>query len=338
MAQRWHFMTSFAVATVVVTAAVAVVAFGGEENDVSRASLAADESTQGFTGGGSGYLRTPDGDLSPVNVPGATGTLPFGIDSRGKIVGLYDDADGVTHGFILEHGEFTTVDHPEANGVLHGLSGTGLVSINDHGQIVGSYVDGDRARGFVLDGGRFIPVDAPGAIETSAFGINDAGQITVQALNPDGSEPQYLLDRGRFTRVGFPGAEDNTVLHKINDRGQAVGAYADAPEVQHGFVLDRGRYTTVDVPGALVTGINDSTAGGRFVGYYANEGDTGVHGYVMRRGEVVTFDVPGFDNTTAYDINESGQIVGAGIPGTGTPSAAPGPAAVPGAAMMTGRR
>src|SRR5262249_22268165 len=63
---------------------------------------------------------------------------------------------------------FTTIDVP-------GASFTEAHGINDAGQIVGSFTDGDH--GFLKDAATFTTIDAPGAILTGALGINDAGQI-----------------------------------------------------------------------------------------------------------------------------------------------------------------
>jgi uncharacterized membrane protein len=255
-----------------------------------------------------------------VNVPGATGTAPLGIDNHGRIAGAYDDRDGVTHGFLRDRGRFRTIDHPKARGVLLPsqpgpvLAGTALSDINARGQIVGAYVAGNRARGFVLYRGRFTPIDAPGAADSFPFGINARGQITIQAFNPDGTAPQYLLDRGKFRLIEFPGTADTTLVHKVNERGQVVGVYLDDAGTQHGFVFDRGRYARIDVPGAQLTGLNQSNTRGQYIGYHLDEGDDVLHAYVMRRGRVTSFDAPGADGTTAYDINDRGDIVGAGFP------------------------
>jgi probable HAF family extracellular repeat protein len=45
------------------------------------------------------------------------------------------------------------------------------------GQIVEAFLDGTGAHGFLDSGGIFTAIDVPGAAETQAFGINDAGQI-----------------------------------------------------------------------------------------------------------------------------------------------------------------
>jgi hypothetical protein len=50
---------------------------------------------------------------------------------------------GVTHGFLLSGGEFTSIDFP-------GASGTVASGINPRGDIVGFYVSAGVGHGFLL--------------------------------------------------------------------------------------------------------------------------------------------------------------------------------------------
>ena len=83
------------------------------------------------------------GVYTTLDVPGALLTVAEGINDPGQIGGLYVDADGNQHGFVLSNGVYTTIDVPGS--VL-----TGVFSINAQGQIVGSYDDaGGVSHGFV---------------------------------------------------------------------------------------------------------------------------------------------------------------------------------------------
>ena len=58
------------------------------------------------------------------------------MNNRGQIVGVYTDAQGGRHGFVLEEGVYTPLDVPGAT------FGTLAYGINDRGQIVGYYNEG----------------------------------------------------------------------------------------------------------------------------------------------------------------------------------------------------
>jgi hypothetical protein len=50
--------------------------------------------------GGGGFVDT-GGSFSTLNVPGARGTIPLGINHQGKVVGYFSGgSDGLQHGFI----------------------------------------------------------------------------------------------------------------------------------------------------------------------------------------------------------------------------------------------
>ena len=78
----------------------------------------------------------------PGRAPGfrsgaALGTGAIGINNRGQIVGQYGAADGRIHGFLLDDGEFTTIDAP-------GAINTNASDINDRGEIVGFFLDANN--------------------------------------------------------------------------------------------------------------------------------------------------------------------------------------------------
>src|SRR5258707_259326 len=81
----------------------------------------------------------------PSMIPwGVKGTLLSGINGTGQIVGLYYDSGGITHGFLLSGGTYTTLDDPLAT------NGTFARNIDDAGQIVGLYNDANGTHGFFL--------------------------------------------------------------------------------------------------------------------------------------------------------------------------------------------
>jgi uncharacterized membrane protein len=211
--------------------------------------------------------------------------------------------DPLGPGFLLDRGEFTTIDHPDA--VLE----TAPYGINNRGQIVGGYdTAGFAVHGFVLDRGRYTTIDVPGASRTLALRINARGQILGDYEDAHGGCHGYLLDKGRFTTIDVPGAPTQAL--GLNDRGQVVGTYIDAAGAFHGFLLDKGVYTTIDVPGALQSTAVDINARGQTIGFYLDA--TGTTRVYLRAasGSLTTLAFPGAVATVPFGIDNRGHVVG----------------------------
>jgi uncharacterized membrane protein len=127
-----------------------------------------------------GFLFS-EGQLTTIDVPGALATEAYKINARGQILGSYVGSEGRSHLFLLSEGEFTTIDVPGA--FETGVDGTNA-GLNSRGDIVGDYCDaepcGNLSRGTVhgfLLKDELTNIDAPGAVATSAYGINARGDI-----------------------------------------------------------------------------------------------------------------------------------------------------------------
>ena len=82
----------------------------------------------------------------------------------------------------------------------------------------------------------FTTLDVPGANDTRAFGINNAGQVVGLFGDSSGSGTRGFINTGgTFTTLDVPGASF-TEARGINDAGQVVGFFADSSSVFHGFV------------------------------------------------------------------------------------------------------
>src|SRR5262245_43698980 len=94
--------------------------------------------TVDFCGGvvpGGGFLLDK-GVFTFIQAPGASLTIPFGINNHGQIAGVYHDDEGIIHGVLLSSkGEFTTFDAPDAVGE------TALFDLNNRGRVIGGFVD-----------------------------------------------------------------------------------------------------------------------------------------------------------------------------------------------------
>jgi hypothetical protein len=91
---------------------------------------------------------------------------------------------------------------------------------------------------------RFTTIDAPSAIDSDAYGINNAGQI-VGAYNNGSLTQGYLLSGGSYTSLNVPTAplpNPITVAADINSSDQIVGYY-DFEINRKSFQYSNGTYS-----------------------------------------------------------------------------------------------
>jgi len=285
------------------------------------------------------------------NAPGAgtgpgQGTIPYGIDARGTIIGPYVDAENVNHGFIRERdGTITTFDVPGAG--TGAYQGTVALSINPAGAVTGMYFDANCLyHGFLRDpDGSITTIDAPGANTvggqcstniwwlvmqgTAAHNINAAGTITGIYTDAIGVGHTFLRDPdGTFTTFDAPGAGMEAVegtwtatTYTLNPEGAITGWYVDSGMALHGYLRTaKGDVSTFDVAGAGTGAIQGTVALSlnperAVTGFYL-DGNSAFHGFLRsHRGKLTTFDVPGggadfFQGTYPVSINPAGAITG----------------------------
>lgn len=281
-----------------------------------------------------------------IDVPNATFTFATGIGPSGDIVGIYGDASFNEHGFLLSHGNFTTIDVP---GSLVGSSGilqTEANGISPAGDIVGDYFAPPGApgapeclvplspacrRGFLYSGGQFSDVLVPGKKGSIPNSITPDGTIYGCDHNDDYLGSMVGFGRTRFGAyftldAGGGELQDRTqaVTASMNNGGTPngkiiVGLYADASMAgvtYHGYVVENGKFVPYDVPGSVLTQIWGINSSADFVGLY-DDVDGSEHGFLQRWGESapITIDVPSnppFNSTLtdAFGINSAGHIVG----------------------------
>ena len=200
------------------------------------------------------------------------------------------------------------------------LWGSRAWAISPSGEIVGVAIetaDGVHFHGFRLDkAGIYHRIDFPGAISTSARGINARGDIVGYYVDGSGNHG-YLWKKNEPAPVAINVSGANfTEAYGINARGDIVGRYRVGTTF-HGFLL-RGdpavpnNYDRVDAPFSDVTltfavAINSR---GDIAGQYKRAADPHTHGFVLRNGEFTTIDVPGATLTSANGMDAEGFIVG----------------------------
>jgi probable HAF family extracellular repeat protein len=264
-----------------------------------------------------GVAQEVTGTFVPIEVPGASFTLARAITADGRIVGIFGEASGRQHGFLLADGSFTTIDVP-----VTGARSTNAFGINARGDIVGSWVDSRGVQhGFHWPvQGPFTVIDGPSitddgpTIRTLAKGINAQGDVTGY-YDTEHKRHGFLLSRhGVFSTIDMDGSAgpppNGTFAQWINARGDIVGSFFNG--AVHGFLMSGDTVTQLDVPfaGAVNTnapGLNDR---GDVVGFYTASGRQ----LAFRRdrhGNYETLEAPAAASSMlAIGINTPGDIVG----------------------------
>jgi probable HAF family extracellular repeat protein len=184
------------------------------------------------------------GKFTTIDPPGAanqpgpsfTGNIDQAADINdvGQVVGGYTDAAGVTHGYLLSGGHYTTLDDPKG-------TFTFATGINDAGQIVGFYFDSSGAEhGFLLSRGKYTTLDDPDAGSgpnqgTLGYAINNRGQVVGWYVDAENAVHGFVLSRGQYTTLDDPDGIGATYAEGINDSGQVAGFYFDSNGLAHGF-------------------------------------------------------------------------------------------------------
>lgn len=279
----------------------------------------------------------------PVDYVGAATTTEVnGINDYGDFVGAYDDAQGNFHGFTGKVGStlYTPIDFPNS-------TQTYVVRINNRGEMVGTYFDkaGIQHGYFRLPARRnrpeqFISFDFPGVtpttqydfelgtgLGTSAYGLNDRGEITGQYADDAGVGHGFLLSNGNFTSYtpsqanSTPGFYGGSGLSDINNKGELTGGYASSdpndPIIAHGFVLSNGHMTVIDPPGSILTQTFTINSRQEVCGFYYDAQRIG-HGYIYHNGKYQIIDVPGAVYlSTVGTVNNGSEFVGEFVDGAG---------------------
>jgi hypothetical protein len=199
-----------------------------------------------------GFVRDANNTFTLLDFPGAgpKGTIPYGINDLGHIVGIYNESAcgvhlGCFHGFVWKDGEYTSFDVPFPEALF-----TQLVGINNAGQIIGIHAhhvpgggvnDFDNVEGFLYDNGNFIALNFPDAkyplaclsadCRTYPMDINNLGQIVGLAYDSEGKRQYFLYEEGEYSVIaGLPEHTDNVWIFPaavwgMNDNGDIAASY-----------------------------------------------------------------------------------------------------------------
>jgi len=253
-----------------------------------------------------------------IDISSAQGTQIYAINNKNQGAGVYFDSTGLQHGMIIQAGQVTRIDDPQATPgttFCNGINDSGVVvgyysnaageelgfeyqdgtftnvamfnspyveviGINNSGVLTGTYYNPGAGvwYAFYGSGSDFVSFTVPGgAYYVDAYGINDAGLITVGYFvdenNPVSMSDLYNPTTTTFTPINVPGASQSYV-HGINNHNQIVYAWTDASGNSHGAVLAGGTFFSFDDPDGTqlrADGINDSAI---VAGTFLPTGDT----------------------------------------------------------------
>ena len=211
------------------------------------------------------------GTYITFDAPGAAkGTFAVAINSQSAIVGYYNDANFVAHGFVRSSGgTITVINVPGA--------GTYAVAINSAGVITGNYYDVNFGNhGFVRAiNGNVTSFDVPGAYFYSTAGaIDPEGNVTGTYYDTNFVTHGFLRSADGTVMSIDPAGSEGTQAFGITAQGAVIGCYADASMVGHGFIrASNGAMTTFDLPNSATYYPGCSSDYGYFVGNVALVGN-----------------------------------------------------------------
>ncbi len=257
--------------------------------------------------------------VTTFDYPGATSTIPEGINDRGDITGLFTDASGATRGFVRFHaGTFSDpIIEPNDTGLL--TEGRGI----NHARAVGGFYVGSDGfmHGYFLNRGIFTEFQVTGSNNTLVEGLNDQGDFVGGSDTSTTGITAFSNIGGINKTIAIPDATGGSYAFGINLSRELTGQYTDSGGVVHGWWQDSAGTINApfDPPGSLQTlpfGINNlSFIVGRFT-----DGTTFVErGFMFntRKGTYVTFDGPAAVFTSLNGINVNGLICGRYDDGSG---------------------
>ena len=181
-----------------------------------------------------GFIRAADGKLTRISYPESTYTYAAGINGGGTVIGIYNDASFNSHGFLrAPDGTWHSYDVPGDN---FGFFPPAL-SINNSGEVVGSYFQGST-QGFLREvGGSFMTFDVTGAAATMPSSVNSTGAVAGSYQDSSFTSHGFLrTPAGDVYTYSIPNAIGTYALG-INDSGVIVGSYQDSSYASHGFLL-----------------------------------------------------------------------------------------------------
>jgi hypothetical protein len=215
------------------------------------------------------------------NFPGGKQTQVIGINNTGVTVGFWSAQNKKSEsnnnfGFYTLHGQFHSVQFPTGNNSKPPVNQ--LLGVNDSDIAVGFYTGAKgqaHAYAYSIPGGWFHRIRIPGAMSSTASGINNRGDIAGFYTGRGGVTHGFLLGaHGHLYRLSVPGAS-STMAFGVNDNREVVGTYmvgSGNNAKSFGFIWARdfGFRTVNDPHGSGATTLNGINNKGDLVGFFTD--------------------------------------------------------------------
>ncbi|MDE0184035.1 MAG: T9SS type A sorting domain-containing protein [Candidatus Poribacteria bacterium] len=134
-----------------------------------------------------GVRRGFTGD-TVIEAPGASETFADFV-AAGRLVGSYVDAEGLYHGYIHAHGQFTSIDLENAENLeyyfFHAINTAGIFVARSKqiGDVPRTYIGSARGRS---------ELQVPGSVSTEGWNINQDGSVVGNYVSVDGRRHGFI--------------------------------------------------------------------------------------------------------------------------------------------------
>jgi probable HAF family extracellular repeat protein len=158
------------------------------------------------------------------------------------------------------------------------------------------------------------PLGTLGGDDSTAWGIDSAGDVVGQSATSTGVEDSFLWQNGSMTDLGTLGGT-GSLAYGVNRWSNVVvvGESQTSSGVVHAFLWQNGTMTDLGTLGgtnSVAYGINST---GQIVGE-STTGDGSTHAFLWQNGAMTDLGVPKNGNySSARAVNGSGQVAGAAI-------------------------
>ena len=294
---------------------------------------------------------SPKWSIETLGNLGGSGTVAFGVNNRGDVVGYSHTASGDIRGFLWQNGTMIDAGATLARfgsalwainekGVAVGTSnaeqmlwqdGTwtpvgfegGQADINRFGDVAGTRWTGNAVRGVAKVNGVMYQIPSLGpasdvSLSSSGNAINDKGVVAGGANVAWGVTHAYTWKDGVMTDLGTLGG-NISVATDINSHGVVVGQSSDAANVMRAFVYENGSMRPV----CGITAASDAQAindRGAIVGVMGLTSYLCDNGVLTILNDIPEVQAAGWRQMFAFDINDRGWIVGWGFKTGGSPN------------------